>query len=250
MLAGARRQLSSGLGRSVRRAMLLACVFPVSQGVAQTITAASYAEPTTRYAHGILGDAIEHGTLQIDLSNGRSVSIVLPQSDVFEDTEPRLFDVDGDGDFEVIVVQSNARHGAKLAIYDDTGPVAETPNIGRSNRWLSPLGVGAADIDGDGAVEIAFIDRPHLAKRLRIWRFQSGELAHVADLDGYTNHRIGERDIAGGIRHCAGKPEMIVATADWSSLVAITFDGQSFDRKKLGRDTSRPAFAKAMVCED
>jgi len=59
--------------------------------------------------------------------------------------------------------------------------------------------VGAADLDGDGFVEVAFIDRPHLAKVLRVWRYVDGDFAEVAVMDGVTNHRIGEPDIAGGI---------------------------------------------------
>jgi hypothetical protein len=180
----------------------------------------------------------------ITLSNAKTVTITLPQSDVFEDTAPRLLDVDGDGSPEVVVVQSNARLGAKLGIYDETGLVAATPNIGRSNRWL------AADLDGDGLIELAYIDRPHLAKTLMIWQFESGELRFVSDLAGYTNHRIGERDIAGGIRTCKGVPEMIVARADWSEMAAITFDGKDFVAKTIGQDTSRPAFATAMTCND
>ena len=43
--------------------------------------------------------------------------------------------------------------GARLAIYDETGLVSATPYIGRSNRWLAPLGAG--DLDGDGNIELA-----------------------------------------------------------------------------------------------
>ena len=175
------------------------------------------------------------------------VNISLPETDVFEDTMPRLADLDGDGNNEAITVQSNARLGAKLAIYGTTGLVAQTPNIGRSNRWLAPL--GAADLDQDGRMDVAYIDRPHLAKTLRIWRFENGELIHSADLQGYTNHRIGERDIAGGIRSCNGAAEMIVATADWRTLVAIVFNGTDFTTTPLGSDTTRAAFARAMACK-
>lgn len=247
LVVGARRLLKRYVPRPVRHALWVACLLPASQGVAQAITSADYTLPTKRYAHGILGDAIEHGALALTLGDGRVVSMILPVSDVFEDTQPRLADMDGDGDAEVIVVRSNRRLGAKLAIYDETGLIAGTPYIGRSNRWLAPL--GAADLDGDGAVEVAYVDRPHLAKTLRIWRFADGDLIPVADLAGYTNHRIGERDIAGGIRTCNGTPEMIVATADWSQLVAITFDGVDFQTKTIGSDTSRPAFATAMACK-
>ena len=247
-MAKARRLLACALHDAARRAALALCVLLPSLGAAQNITSAEYTDPTTRYAHGVLGDAIEHGTLTLSLSNGRGYSITLPKSDVFEDTAPRLIDLDGDGDSEVITVQSNANLGAKLAIYDETGLIAATPNIGRSNRWLAPL--GAADLDGDGIIELAYIDRPHLAKTLRIWRFENGQLTHGADLQGYTNHRIGERDIAGGIRTCNGRPEMIVATANWSHLTAIRYDGRTFSTQTLGTDTSRPAFARAMACTD
>lgn len=70
----------------------------------------------------------------IKLSNAKTVTITRHKSDVFEDTAPRLLDVDADGSPEVVVVQSNARLGVKLAIYDETGLVVVTPNIGRSNR--------------------------------------------------------------------------------------------------------------------
>lgn len=247
MTASARHLLSRGYARALRRTALALCMGLPSLGAAQNIETARYTNPTTRYAHGILGDAIEHGTLQLKTDNGQTLSITLPHSEVFEDTQPRLSDIDGDGDAEVIVVQSHATLGAKLAIYDTTGLIAATPNIGHANRWLAPIGV--ADLDQDGITELAYIDRPHLAKTLRIWQFKDGALSHKADLHGYTNHRISERDIAGGIRICNGHPEMIVATADWGELVAITFNGNGFSTQTLGDDTSRPAFARAMDCK-
>lgn len=247
MTTKARRPLSRLLYRFMRRAALVACVMQPSLAGAQGVLAATYTDPTTRYTHGILGDAIEHGTLRLETNDGRTLNITLPESDVFEDTEPRVVDLDGDGQNEVVVVQSNDRLGAKLAIYGAGGLVAQTPNIGRANRWLAPL--GAADLDQNGTMDVAYIDRPHLAKTLRIWRFENGALVHSADLVGYTNHRIGERDIAGGIRTCNGIPEMVVATSDWNRLVAITFDGADFKVEALGRDTTRPAFARAMACK-
>lgn len=123
---------------------------------------AEYARPTTRYAHGVLGDAIEYGALKI-VTASMSKTFRLPETRVFEDLAPRLVDVDLDGDNEVVVIESSLTQGARLSIYDEDGFVAATPYIGRSNRWLAPL--GAADLDGDGAIELAYIDRPHLAKR-------------------------------------------------------------------------------------
>jgi hypothetical protein len=214
---------------------------------AETIRSADYSDPTDRYAHGVLGDAIEWGALRIATDRGTRV-FTLPQERVFEDIAPRLVDLDGDGGPEVVVVETLTTAGAQLAVYDATGKIAETPHIGRTNRWLAPI--GAADLDGDGLIEIAYIDRPHLAKTLRVWRFEDGRLSPVADLPGLTNHRIGERDIGGGIRDCGQGPEMITANADWTEIMAtILADGQ-LQTRAIGPHRDRSSFAAAFACED
>jgi hypothetical protein len=215
---------------------------------AQTILDARYIEPTTRYAHAVLGDDIEHGALELEIEGTAQRTIIrLPKDRVFEDTEPRVVDVDGDGAPEVVVVEAHQNQGARLAVYDAAGLVVATPYIGRRNRWLAPIGI--ADMDGDGAVELAYIDRPHLAKMLRIWRFKDGALTQIASLEGLTNHRIGERDIAGGLRNCGKGPEMVVARADWQRLMAITFDGTSLRGRDIGPHGGRADFAAALACE-
>ncbi|QJF52041.1 FG-GAP repeat domain-containing protein [Roseobacter ponti] len=248
MRGRARRLLSRLLAAPLRRALLALCLLhgPAFAGV--TINAARYEGPTDRYAHAVLGDAVEYITLVLTLSDGTERRLSLPDDLVFEDTAPRLHDLNGDGAPEVVVVESSQTRGARLAVWGRDGRITATPFIGTRFRWLAPL--GAADLDGDGTVEIAWIDRPHLAKTLRIWRYEQSALTEVASLAGYTNHRIGEHDIAGGIRMCGGFPEMILATADWSELVALRFDGAGIAGRTLGTDTRRPAFARAMVCAD
>ncbi len=231
--------------RAISIALALVGVTPAQ---AQDITSARYDGPTTRYAHGVLGDAIEHGELVISLASGKRKRLILPENRVFEDTEPRLFDVDGDGEREVIVVESDVARGARLAVYDGDGIVAATDFIGQANRWLAPTGVGAADLDEDGFVELAYVDRPHLLKTLRIFRFQRGSLVPVAGLPGVTNHRIGERNIAGGIRDCGGAPEIIVADAAWRDILAVRFDGQVLSARKLAAHRGRDSFAQALAC--
>lgn len=226
-------------------AALLAALLAGTAG-AQTITEARFDAPTTRYGHAILGDAVEWGALEMTLDTGAVQRIVLPEDHVFEDVAPRLLDVTGDGAPEVVVVETDIALGAALAIYSAMGKIAETPHIGRTHRWLAPI--GAADLDGDGAVELAYIDRPHLAKTLRLWRYQNGGLTPIAELAGYTNHRIGEVDIAGGMRSCAGQPEMIVAMADWSRLAAIRFEQGRFHVADIGAHKNRRSFARAMAC--
>ena len=126
----------------LRCVTLLAALFGAT-GAAADVTAARYTEPTDRYTHGILGDAIEFGALVMTV-DGAEVLLRLPETHVFEDVAPRLIDIDLDGVHEVMVVETKVTEGARISIYDGAGDlVAATPHIGRSNRWYSP--VGAAD---------------------------------------------------------------------------------------------------------
>jgi hypothetical protein len=219
------------------------------------ITAAEYAEPTTRYDHGILGDAVEWGALRLTVDkcwgcagrDVRSITIRLPKTRVFEDITPRLIEGD-DGVPLVMVVETDLSLGARLALYDSAGLYAATPFIGRTHRWLAPIGAG--DLDGDGWPEIAYIDRPHLAKTLRIWRLKDGKLTHVVDQPGLTNHRIGWDYISGGLRDCGKGPEMVTASADWSRVMVSRFTGTSVQLRDVGAYDGQTSVAAALGCKN
>lgn len=233
--------------------LVLAFVAGTAQAERGVIRDARYSEPTTRYAHGVLGDDVEWGALELILgpcadcaqAAVRKVTIRLSETRVFEDLAPRLVDLEADGSPEVIVVESDMSQGARLAVYDETGVIAASPFIGRANRWLAP--VGAADFDGDGVQEIAYIDRPHLARTLRVWRFDADGLAEVAAATGLTNHRIGEAGIASGIRDCAAGPEILTADAGWTRLVATRLEDGSLVARDLGR-WSDAGLRDALAC--
>jgi hypothetical protein len=207
------------------------------------IVSASYAEPTPRYQHGVFGETEEWGALAFGLSDDQRMILRLPETRVFEDIAPRLADVDGDGAPEMIVVETDLSLGARLAIYDEAGFVAATTFIGQTHRWLAPIGV--ADLDGDGSVELAYIDRPHLARLLRVWRFQDGTLVEVAQVEGLTNHRLGDPAIGGGLRDCGAGPEMITANARWSRLVASRLVGGRIESRFVAEGVD---FAAALDC--
>jgi hypothetical protein len=186
-------------------------------------------DPTTRYAHAVLGDAIEAGGFAVEQA-GRQFHVTLPEEAVFEDRRVRLEDIDGDGRPEAIVVKSYLRRGAALAVYrigpDGITPLAESAPIGIPNRWLNPVGV--ADFTGDGRPLIAAVITPHIAGSLRLYRLEGGTLAEVARLDGVTNHVIGSRDLdLARITDIDGdgRPEIVLPAQDRLSLTAVSFTG-------------------------
>ncbi|WP_074257570.1 FG-GAP repeat domain-containing protein [Vannielia litorea] len=223
----------------------------------EAITGADYALPTTRYPHGALGDDEEWGALVVGVAlkmpcraGASNYQATLPEELVFEDVSPRLWDMTGDGKPEVVVVESHADKGARLAVWGigETGleRLAATEFIGTRNRWLAP--VGAADLDGDGAVELAFVDRPHLARVLRVFRWVDGQLVEIASLSGVTNHRFGASVIEGGLRDCDGGPELVVADADWRRLVGVRLVEGVLDTRDLGGIAGPESFEAARAC--
>lgn len=211
---------------------------------AETLVDARFDAPTTRYDHGVLGDAVEWGALVLTTSSG-NLTIRLPDTRVFEDLAPRLVP-STTGETLAMVVESDLAKGARLALYAPDGLRAATPFIGRPHRWLAP--VGAGDFDGDGAVEYAYVDRPHLAKTLRVWRLVGDGLVEVAALPGVTNHQIGWDFIAGGLRDCGPGPEMILASDDWRSVMAVTLKAGVLSADRLGPLASVDDIEEAMAC--
>ncbi|CUH65652.1 hypothetical protein TG4357_01981 [Thalassovita gelatinovora] len=233
-----------------RRAALSLGLWATLQAVpaAADIQSARFVDPTPRYAHGVFGDLLEWAGLQIRLADGRKLRITLPPDQVFEDQAPRLIDVDLDGDAEIVAVQTDIARGASLVIYDENGLITATPPIGQTHRWLAPL--GGTDLDGDGRVELAYIDRPHLARTLRVWRFEAGRLTEVASLAGLTNHRFGQADISGGIRDCGSGPEIITADADWRDVMAVRLVKGRLVARAVGHFDGSGSFARALDCHD
>lgn len=161
------------------------------------IARAWLAEPTTRYDHGILGDKIEAGGLVIETHDGKRQTVRLRDDAVFEDLEPRLADLDGDGHDVIVVVKSYLKRGSSLAViatrHGKYEIVAETPPLGAPHRWLDP--VGAADFNGDGKIDLALVRQPHVVGALELWSWNGGTLRKVAELPGIANHIAGTRAI-------------------------------------------------------
>ena len=208
----------------------------------KNITAAWLTGPTNRYQHGILGDAIEASGLSVITSNNQQLHYQLPDNAVFEDRKVRLYDINNDGRDELLVVKSYLNRGAAIAIYGvrQRGIVelAESPPIGRPFRWLNP--VGAGDFNGDGQWEIAIVETPHIGGILRIYEFNNDELKVVFSLAGFSNHRMGSREMNASIAADItgnGLAELIIPDQNFRALRIIAY--QSGTYKEVGRVDSR-----------
>jgi hypothetical protein len=166
----------------------------------RNISSAWFAGATDRYRHGVLGDHWEASRLDIETIDGKRLQVNLPHTRVFEDLEPRLADVNGDNNDEIIVVESDTKLGASLAVYGIEGDqlvrIAATPFLGQPNRWLNPLGVG--DFDGDGQADIALVATPHIGGVLRLYRFKDVNLSLFAEFPGVSTHRLGSTEMGLG----------------------------------------------------
>jgi FG-GAP-like repeat len=195
---------------------------------AHDIARAWLAEPTDRYDHGVLGDKIEAGSVVIETRDGKQHSVRLRSDAVFEDLEPRIADLDGDGHDDVIVVKSYLKRGSALAVISERRGkyeiVAETPPLGGPHRWLDPVGV--ADFTGDGKADIALVRQPHVIGALEVWSWREHRLRKAAELPGTANHIAGTRAIA---MHAVadfdgdGITDIAVPSLDRRSLRIVSF---------------------------
>jgi hypothetical protein len=202
--------------------------------------------PTDRYDYAVLGDAMEWGGLDLTTASGQVLRVTLPESRVFEDVTTRLADLDGDGDREVVVVETDIARGAMLAVYDASGRVAATAPFGETHRWLAPAGI--ADLDGDGRIEIAYVDRPHLARELVVVRLKGAELVELARLAGLTNHRIGDSVIRGGVRDCGAGPDLRLAEPTWTRVMRVVFQDGRLTAQPLGAISGPKGLDAALAC--
>ncbi|WP_417270262.1 FG-GAP repeat domain-containing protein [Celeribacter sp.] len=210
------------------KALVAALAIVAAPVLAQTtqpvITSARYVEPTDSYGHGAVANG-EYAALEVMFSDGEHRTIRWGNA-VFEDTTPRLHDFDGDGAPEVVTVLSDTKGGAHIQLIKAVDGLLSAAGgsvpIGRRNRWLAVAGI--ADFDGDGLDEIAYIDRPHLAKELVLLSVDMSapktRLTEVARTRGLTNHHYGSAVIEGGVRTCAGEAAVVLtANGDWSQIM-------------------------------
>jgi hypothetical protein len=168
------------------------------------IARAWLADPTTRNDHSVFGEKADAASLVIETSDGKKQTVTLKDDAVFEDREPRLADLNGDGHAEVIVVKSYLRRG--------------------EHRWLAPAGI--ADFNGDGKIDIALVRQPHVVGALELWTWDGGRLRKTAEIGDASNHISGTSTMhmsATADFDGDGKPDLAVPSFDRSRLRLIGF---------------------------
>ena len=190
---------------------------------------AIYTNPTDRYPHGVFGDELEGGALDILEVAGdilRRVAFVqLDEDDVFEGLYPFWADIDQDGEQDVVTTVSGRGLGAGLRVYRaDGGILAQGERIGLSNRWRHQIAYAPFTVDG--AYELVEIITPHIGGIVNFVRYnpETNMLETTASVRGYTSHVYGSRNVdmaIAGDYNDDGQPELVVTTQDGSRLVGL-----------------------------
>ncbi|WP_418314861.1 FG-GAP repeat domain-containing protein [Piscinibacter sakaiensis] len=181
--------------------LLLAALPPAAAADAamrgDAIVAAAYLDPVDRYGHFALGKPHEYARVSATTGSGRQLQFELPKELVFEDLQPRIVTLSAGAEPQLLTIVSGRDGGARLMLLRRDGdrllPAAQSAPVGRSMRWLNPVGV--ADLDGDGQAEIAAVLTPHIGGTLKVYRQSGDQLIEIAALAGFSNHVYGSAEL-------------------------------------------------------
>jgi hypothetical protein len=183
-------------------------------------------DASQRYRHGVLGDTAEAASITM-VETEPEVRVVLniptPDDTVVEGIAPIWVDMDGDGVREIIVTLSNARQGAQIVVFNESGePVAKGPAIGQGSRWRHQIAV--APFGPNGEMELVDVLTPHIGGVVEFYRLEGDDLRIIAQVSGFTSHVFGSRNldmVVAGDFDGDGRTELLLPDQTRTELGAI-----------------------------
>ena len=221
-----------------------ACVSSVS---AESIHTAAYQNPIERYGHFALGHPHEYAALVVQTDTGQSHTWELAEDEVFEDLRPRLHRFSTGGPVELLTIVSSRSVGSRLVVFGFTNGrlsmLSQSKPVGVPMRWLNPVGV--ADLDGDGALEVAAVVTPHIGGMLRVYQKRGKDLVAFAELPGFSNHLYGSPELAmSAALNWGGTMRLLVPDIERTTLRIIALRGGALTEQ--GRCALRAPITGAM----
>ncbi len=151
--------------------------------------------PTSRYAHGVLGDDLEASSVDVIDPAGSVMRIAVGPAEVIEGLSAMAVEltVDSEGQ-ELVVTVSDAELGARLVVHGLDGELlASSEPIGQGYRWLHQIGAGR--IGPDDVIEIIAVRTPHIGGVVEAYRLVDDRLELAASLPGYSSHRLASANL-------------------------------------------------------
>ncbi len=186
-------------------------------------------DPTSRYIHGVLGDAFEAGSIGV-LEAGRGgydlSGRVRPESGgTFEALVPLWFRLDGGEEELLAVTESTEREGSRISVYSPGGAlVAAGPFVGEPQSWRHL--VAAGPFGPNGEVELAAVRTPHVGGPVEFYRLdrENGELRLAASGGEYLSHTLYSRNLdaaRAGNLDGDGSWELLLPDSSYTALEAV-----------------------------
>ena len=183
-------------------------------------------DPTNRYAHGVVGDELEAGSITLIETQPETAvvnTITIPEPQVVEGIMPLWVDWDGDDRREIIVTLSDANQGAQVVMFNEAGEqIATGPTIGQGGRWRHQIAV--APFGPNGEMELVDVLTPHIGGVVEFYEWNGDALEIVAEQGGFTSHVINTNNLdmaVAGDFNGDGRFEVLLPTQDRTQLGGI-----------------------------